>query len=285
MNYSVRLTVLASVASALMSHMATAADLTGDLIQGGLAVVKVAPFQAVEYKKHSLVADDNGQLLIGFARDDKANQTLYVFDDKSQKKVVNFKIDTRSYDVQRINGLPRNKVTPDKKTQEKIWQDILKAKAARKLDLPDNYYLSGFGWPVDSGIISGIYGSQRILNGKPRRPHFGIDVAAPTGTPMLAPADGEVTLAEDMELSGKTLMIDHGRGLRSTLMHMDSISVKKGQKIKRGQTVGTVGTTGRSTGPHVHWGMSWFNERLDPALVVSERTITKGMKLQDQVLQ
>jgi murein DD-endopeptidase MepM/ murein hydrolase activator NlpD len=125
-----------------------------------------------------------------------------------------------------------------------------------------------FIWPV-TGRISGVYGSQRILNGKPKRPHYGVDIAAPTGTPVKAPADGVVSLVHnDMFYSGGTLIVDHGHGLSTTYMHLHKILVKKGQRVKQGDVIAQVGATGRVTGPHLHWGMNWFDTRLDPSLLV-----------------
>lgn len=250
--------------------------LEGNLIQGGLAQVWLSQPATVVYKNHTLQTDSKGRLLIAFGRYDAKQQTLQIRYANGQSVEHEFSIAERQYDVQTINGLPKNKVTPDKATQEKIWQDIQKAKAARKINLPYAYFDSGYMWPVQKGIISGIYGSQRILNGYKKRPHLGIDIAAPTGTPLLAPADGQITLAENMELSGYTLMIDHGYGLRSTVMHLNKLLVTKGQLVKKGELVAEVGSTGRATGPHVHWGMSWFNERIDPGLVVYGPNLVKG---------
>lgn len=249
----------------------------GHLKQGGFVVINIGIGNRAEFKERKLKADGAGIVLIGFSRDEELKQSLTVITQDGQKFQYPLTIQKREYNVQRINGLPKNKVTPDKKTQDQIWQDILKAKAARKINLPDPYFETGFIWP-SKGIISGVYGSQRVLNGKPRRPHFGVDIAAPQGTPVYAPADGKITLTANMVLSGNTVMIDHGYGLRSTMMHLYKIHVKQDELVKKGQLVGEIGTTGRSTGPHLHWGMSWFNVRLDPALAV-----TDSLKLGDKV--
>ncbi len=251
--------------------------LSGVAKQGGFIVLQVAKGSLVEYKKKTIKADKKNRVLIAFSRDDSPKQQFKLITKAGDISFPTINIITRSYEEQRINGLPKNKVSPDKKTSDKIWADILKAKQARKINLPLAYFESGFIWPA-SGIVSGVYGSRRILNGQPKRPHYGIDIAAAKGTALYSPADGKITLQENMVLSGKTIMIDHGYGLRSTLMHLSEVSVNKADIVKKGQLVGKIGMTGRATGPHVHWGMSWHNIRLDPALTIT-KTIKKGDKV------
>ncbi len=257
----------------------------GDLTQGGFVILKTEPGQVWTYHGHKLKADNQGRLLIGFGRDAKLKQTLKRIERNRLQEQFELSLKPRQYTVQKINGLPKNKVTPDKVTQGRIWRDIKLAKQARRLKLPKPYFDSGFIWPT-SGTISGIYGSQRILNGHPRRPHLGVDIAAPTGQVVVAPADGKITLAKKMELSGNTLMVDHGWGLRSTVMHLNKIYVHKGEEVKKGQPIGEVGKTGRATGPHLHWGMSWFNTRLDPTLsILPNPTLKLGDKVTSPALQ
>ena len=119
----------------------------------------------------------------------------------------------------------------------------------------------------DSGIITGVYGSRRILNGQPRAPHYGIDIAAPKGTPVIAPQDGIITMVDDLYFTGWTIIMDHGHGLSSTFLHLDQTAVEEGQTVKRGEALGTVGSSGRSTGPHLDWRINLFEKRLDPMLV------------------
>ena len=127
--------------------------------------------------------------------------------------------------------------------------------------------LAGFQWPA-IGPISGVYGSQRIYNGTPRSPHYGVDVAVPTGTPVLAPSSGVVTLAEpDLFYSGGTIILDHGFRLSSSFLHLSKVHVAVGQEVKQGELIGEVGATGRATGPHLDWRMSWRNQRIDPQLL------------------
>ena len=245
--------------------------LSGNAKQGGFVILQVDKNATIKFKDKIINPDSKGRVLIAFSRDDKAEQIFKLT--KASGKVIypRIQIATRQYKEQKINGLPKNKVTPDKKTSKKIWEDIKKARKARNIVLPIPYFNSGFVWPTE-GIISGVYGSRRILNGKPKRPHYGVDIAAPRGTPIYSPADGKITLRESMELSGNTVMIDHGYGLRSTMMHLSKFSVKEGDLVKQGDLIGEIGTTGRSTGPHLHWGMSWYKVRLDPALTVSKET-------------
>jgi murein DD-endopeptidase MepM/ murein hydrolase activator NlpD len=177
-------------------------------------------------------------------------------------------IQQRRYQVQRIDGLPAKMVTPPAAVIERIMRENKWIKAARQIDSPEPLFLSGWQWPA-IGRISGVYGSQRILNGKPRQPHYGIDIAAPKGTPVVAPADAVVRLAEsDLYYTGGTLILDHGHGLSSAFLHLATVDVRVGESVRRGQKIGTVGSTGRSTGPHLDWRINWFDRRIDPAPLV-----------------
>ena len=159
-------------------------------------------------------------------------------------------------------------VTPPKTVLDRIKRENRLIKKARSEDSAVPHFLRGWQWPA-KGRISGVYGSQRILNGKPRRPHYGIDIAAPVGTPIVAPSDGIVRLAErDLYYTGGTIILDHGHGLSSAFLHMQRVTVKPGQMVKQGQKIGTLGSTGRSTGPHLDWRINLFGARLDPQLLV-----------------
>ena len=177
------------------------------------------------------------------------------------------RITQREYKIQRIDGLPQKKVTPDPASVKRISIENAMIKKVRAVDTDRAYFASGFDWPV-KGPISGVFGSQRVLNGKPKNPHNGVDVAAPQGTAIVAPADGVVALVHgDMFYTGKTVMIDHGHGLTSVYAHMSAILVKDGQKVTRGTPIGKIGKTGRVTGPHLHWGVTLFGTHLDPRLL------------------
>lgn len=198
----------------------------GSATPGGFVVLQVGQGSTVEFKEKTINADDKGRVLIGFAREAKTNQQFKLIKENGEITFPTIQIVSRTYNEQRIYGLPKNKVTPDKKTNDKIWQDILKARQARKIVLPTPFFDSGFDWAA-SGIITGVYGSRRVLNDIPKRAHYGVDIAAPIGTHIYAPTDGKITLKENMVLSGLTIMIDHGYGLRSTLIHLNEILVEK----------------------------------------------------------
>ena len=252
--------------------------LDGNFIQGGLVVGRVDPRAAVEFDGRKLRVSPEGDFLFGFGRDAPPAAKLTVRMPDGYLHVQEIAVQQRKYDVQKIDGLPPKKVTPpdDPELMAKLKEERRKTAVARKLDLPEPGFLSGWIWPAE-GRISGVFGSQRILNGKPKNPHSGVDVAGPEGTPIVAPADGEIVLAEpDMYFNGSMVFIDHGHGLKTAYLHMSRIDVKIGQKVKRGEQIGAIGATGRVTGPHLHWMMYWFDTKLDPAWVVPERPGSRG---------
>ena len=242
--------------------------LDGEFTQGGL-LIGLAPEGArvaLDGTPQPVAAD--GAFLIGLGRDAPARILLEV---RLGGKII-FKralqIGGRVYDVQRIDGLPRRKVTPSAEDLLRIKKESTALAAARSLLSDDSSFRSGFAWPA-LGRISGVYGSRRILNGKPRRPHFGVDVAAPEGTPVHAAAAGRVAFAHPgMFFNGKTVIIDHGLGLTSAYLHMSAIPVKSGARVKKGEMIGRIGTTGRVTGAHLHWGMRHGATPVDPQLLV-----------------
>jgi murein DD-endopeptidase MepM/ murein hydrolase activator NlpD len=242
--------------------------LHGTLTQGALLEGRVAPGNTVYLDGRKIRVSDEGVFVIGFGRDAPAVASLVVRDPNGAEESKQLKVRRRAFDIQRIDGLPQRKVTPKPEDLERIRADVAKVRTARELDDARVDFLSGWQWPV-IGRVSGVYGSQRVLNGKPRRPHFGVDIAAPEGTLINAPADGVVTLLDDaMFYSGVTLLIDHGHGLTTAYLHMKRALVAPGDRVRRGQAIGEVGATGRATGPHLHWGLNWFETRLDPALLV-----------------
>lgn len=250
----------------LFSFPAHALDLHGAFKQGGLVIGQAEPGARIILDGDAVDVAANGAFVIGFSRDAKptAQLTVSAADGRTEKRVLN--IAKQSYKVQRIDGLPSRKVTPNPADVARIKSDNTKIWAVRGSMTPKTRFLSGFKWPV-TGPISGVFGSQRILNGKPKSPHNGVDVAAPRGSTIVAPANGVVVLvAQDMFYTGKTLMIDHGLGLTSVYAHMDDIFVVEGQVLGQGDAIGTVGKTGRATGPHLHWGLTWKSVHLDPML-------------------
>ena len=247
----------------------TGVHLDGPRLQGGLLRGRVPPGSAVEYAGDAVRVSKDGWFLVGFGRDARPEAELVVvFPDGRRERQV-LPVDRREYDIQRIDGLPPRKVTPrSEEDLVRIRAEVRMVKQARGIDDPRADFLSGFRWPI-KGRISGVYGSQRILNGEPRRPHFGIDIAAPTGTRVLAPADGVVTLVHsNMFFSGGTMIVDHGHGLSSAFLHLSRILVEKGERVVKGGPIAEVGSTGRSTGPHLDWRINLFDRRLDPSLLV-----------------
>jgi len=201
-------------------------------------------------------------------RDRKNNIIIKVIKD-GRLEVFEKKVLKREYKIQKIDGLPKKQVTPPKEVYDRIKKDNILIGKARKVDTSLDHFKKKFIKPVDKAIITGVYGSQRILNGKPRRPHYGLDFAADEGTPVKAMMDGVVTLAEkDLYFTGGTIIIDHGHGISTLYMHMKDVDVKKKQIIKQGYIIGTVGATGRSTGPHLDVRLNWFDVKLNPASVL-----------------
>ena len=247
----------------LAASPAAAVELQGALTQGGMVLGRAAPGAKVTLDGRPVRVSPDGLFVLGFGRDHKDAATLEV-DGETQRLAIA----PRVYDIQKVDGLPQQTVTPDPAQLARIREEGERIRAARRADTALLGFAQSFIWPARARI-SGVFGSQRILNGEPRQPHLGVDVAAPTGTPVRAPAAGRVSLAEpDMFLTGGTLMLDHGHGLSSVFAHLSRLDVKAGDEVRQGDVVGAVGGTGRATAPHLHWGMSWFDERLDPALLV-----------------
>lgn len=242
-------------------------SLEGPLTQGGLVIGKTEPGAKVTVDGKPVRVSAGGAFLMGFGRDAKATTRLRIVHPDGSLTDKTLMIVKRDYKVQRIDGLPDRKVTPKPEDLARIRDDNAKISSVRNRDTERVFFTSGFMWPAQ-GPLSGVFGSQRILNGKPRRPHNGVDVAAPRGSRVVAAADGVVALTHpDMFLTGKTVMIDHGHGLSSVYVHMDDILIRQGQPVKKGTPIGIVGKTGRVTGAHLHWGTSLFGTHLDPALL------------------
>lgn len=246
-----------------------ASDLSfrGEVVQGGLVIGQAMPGTKVTYADRTVRVSPDGVFTVGFHRDDppKMSLTATLPDGTISSHV--FSVRQRHYDIQRIDGLPPSKVSPPADVIARIQEDARQVREARAIDSDATFFAGDFIWPA-KGRISGVYGSQRVLNGEPRQPHYGIDIAAPTGTPIIAPAAGRVTLAHaDMYFSGATLMIDHGHGVQSAFLHLNSIDVEHGQMVQQGEPIGTIGESGRATGPHLDWRINWFDKRIDPQLL------------------
>jgi murein DD-endopeptidase MepM/ murein hydrolase activator NlpD len=243
-------------------------ELEGAFVQGGLVRGQVPPGSEVRFAGRRLHLDPAGRFLFGFGRDEATGEPLVVRYPDGSRTTRRLKIAKRDYQIERVEGLPPREVSPSAADLVRIRADARLIEAARERDSTEPGIAPAFVWPV-VGRISGIYGSQRILNGKPRAPHRGVDIAAAAGTPVGAMAAGVVSLAApDMYFTGNTVMIDHGYGLHSVYAHLSELDVEVGQAVRQGQPVGRIGATGRATGPHLHWGVYWFDQALDPALLV-----------------
>ncbi|MFA3790494.1 M23 family metallopeptidase [Aliiglaciecola sp. SL4] len=257
--------------SLLVSLNSLAVELQGEFSQGALIRGKAPEGSQVWLDGKALEVSEQGYFVFGFGRDAELKHELswQAPDQPKQRQDVILK--KREYDIQRIEGLPPKMVTPPEDVLARIRLDNQQVAKARALRDSRTDFMQTFIWPAE-GPISGVYGSQRVLNGQPKRPHFGIDVAAPTGTPVYAPADGIVTLwVPDMYYSGGTMIIDHGHGVSSTFLHLHAGHVEVGETVKQGQLVAEIGATGRVTGAHLDWRMNWQNQRVDPAFLVPAR--------------
>lgn len=250
--------------------LAQCPPLEGELIQGGLIWGDVPGGSRVTLDGEALDVLEDGTFFAGFGRD--ASSTAELAIEGTLPCTETLEIRSRDYRISRVDGVPQQTVTPSAEHLERIKREraIVGAAKGQRLQRPDllQQALAGFEWPA-TGRISGVYGSQRVYNGTPKNPHYGVDVAVPTGTPVHAPTAGVVTLAEsDLFYSGGTVILDHGYGLSSSFLHMSKVHVTVGQEIRTGDLIGEVGATGRATGPHLDWRMSWRSERVDPQLLV-----------------
>ncbi len=242
--------------------------LEGNFVQGGLVIGRAAPGSRIRLNGRPIKQRPDGRFLLGFGRDAKPKAALEILHKDGAASMRMLIVAPRKYKVQRITGLAPEMVTPPARVLARIRADAKAIRAARLRDTARPMFDSGFMWPA-KGPISGVYGSQRILNGKPRRPHYGVDIAAPKGSPVRAAAAGIVRVAEaDMYYTGGTVLIDHGYGLNSVYSHLSKVAVTPGMAVAKGQVIGAVGATGRVTGAHLDWRVNLFLTRLDPALLV-----------------
>ena len=240
-------------------------ELSGTPVQGGLMFGTVSPGTEVKLDLQPVIVSAEGRFVIGFGRDETGTRSLSIHSGTDNTVIIrSLEIAPRKYQVERVDGLPPRTVTPDPSAAERIRMETQLVINARLQRYARTDYTQGFEWPA-MGRISGVYGSQRILNGEPGRPHYGLDIAAPTGTLVTAPADGVITLAHpDMYFSGGTIILDHGQGLSSTFLHLSAILVEVGVTVEKGDAIGRIGATGRASGPHLDWRMNWMNKRVDP---------------------
>ncbi|HEY0506010.1 MAG TPA: M23 family metallopeptidase [Lysobacter sp.] len=239
--------------------------------QGALVFGKVPAGSRVRYAGRELRPTPYGTVVFGVGRDQAAPVDVEVTGGDGRVQRVQVAVVPRDWPVEQVRGVPPKTVEPPPEIAARIEREQAQVTAARDRDDDRVDFAQPFIWPVQ-GRISGRFGNQRVYNGVPKSPHSGMDIAAPGGTPVLAPAAGIVTFAApDLYLTGGTLLIDHGHGVSSNFLHLSRIDVKVGERIAQGQVIGAVGATGRATGPHLHWGMNWFDVRIDPLLVL-ERT-------------
>ena len=248
-----------------LSNNVLAVEFQGKFIQGHFIIGKTEPDTKVLIDKREVRVTDDGFFAFGIGRDRKYDVVITLNKDGIKQKIVK-KVQKRKYNIQRIDGLEEKKVTPPEEVYERINKENKLIAKARAINSDLDFFRNKFIIPVDDAIITGVYGSQRILNGKPKWPHYGLDFAQKEGTAVKAMLNGTVTLAEpDLYYTGGTLIFDHGHGISTLYMHMQKILVDKGQKVKQGDIIGTVGSTGRATGPHLDIRLNWFDTRLDPA--------------------
>ena len=256
--------ILLTLIFLLITTSSFAATFKGKFIQGSFILGKTEPDSKVFIDKQKVKVTSDGYFAFGLGRDRKNDVVITI----NEKKIVK-KVFKREYKIQRIDGLEEKKVTPPEEVYERIKRENKWIGEARAIDSDLTFFKNKFINPLENAIVTGVYGSQRILNGKPKWPHYGIDFAAEEGTEIKAMLDGVVTLAEpDLFYTGGTLIFDHGHGISTLYMHMKTLMVKKGQKVKQGDIIGTVGSTGRSTGAHLDVRLNWFQVRLDPATVL-----------------
>ena len=260
--------ILISLFFLLITTSSFAVTFDGKFIQGSFILGKTEPGSEVFIDKKKVKVTSDGFFVFGLGRDRKYDVVITLSKDGNKQKIVK-KVQKRKYNIQRIDGLEEKKVTPPEEVYERIKRENKWIGEARAIDSNLTFFTKKFIVPIEHAIISGVYGSQRILNGKPKWPHYGLDFAADEGTKIKAMLDGTVTLVKpDLFYTGGTLIFDHGHGISTLYMHMQKILVNKGQKVKQGDVIGTVGSTGRATGAHLDVRLNWFEIRLDPAAVL-----------------
>ena len=247
---------------------ASAIEFKGKFIQGHFIIGKTKPTSKVIIDDKNIKVSKDGYFVFGLDRDRKYDVVINLKSSNTNKKIVK-KVLKRKYNIQRIDGLDEKKVTPPEEVYKRIKEENNRIGEARAINSDLDFFKDKFIMPV-KGIISGVYGSQRILNGKPKWPHYGIDIAAKKGTKIKSSATGVVTMAEDdLYYTGGTIIMDHGHGISTIYSHLENVMVKVGDKINQEDIIGTVGSTGRSTGPHLDFRINWFQTRLDPMSVLN----------------
>ena len=262
---------------AVQAQILIADDLTVNferiLIQGAM-VVGHTNADTLSIGGRDVVVQPNGRFVFGLGRDAAPQMSVIlsstVSGEQSLYTAFEFPVQQRHYDIQKIEGVESKYVSPPDDVLARINLEAQQVKAVRRTNSALWHYAKPFSWPA-LGPVSGVYGSQRVFNGVPKRPHYGLDIAGPKGTPVNAPAAGTVLLVADMYYSGGTLIIDHGHGISSTFIHLNAIHVKEGDQVEQGERIADIGASGRVTGPHLDWRLNWFETRLDPQLLLPEQ--------------
>ena len=261
--------ILLTLIFLLITTSSFAVTYKGKFIQGSFILGKTELGSEVFIDKKKVKVTSEGFFVFGLGKDRKYDVVITLNRNGNKEKIIK-KVQKREYRIQRIDGLDEKKVTPPKEVYERIKKENKWIGKARAIDSDLTFFTKKFILPIEDSIITGVYGSQRILNGKPKWPHYGLDFAADEGTKIKAMLDGTVTLAEsDLFYTGGTLICDHGHGISTLYMHMEKLLVKKGQKVKQGDIIGMVGSTGRATGAHLDIRLNWFDVRLDPATALN----------------
>ena len=266
--YSMFKSLVFAFCFSLLSATCVGLEIKNEWVQGGMVIGQTDPSHQLQFLNRNLRVNDMGYFVLGLGRDAPELAELIEVSGSGEKITHRFVVRQRSYREQRIEGVPKHTVDVPDAALTRIRQEVSITKAARKENSSRQDFLQKFEWPAE-GIISGVYGSRRVYNGQPRRPHFGVDIAAPQGSLVSAPVSGRVLLThDDMYFSGGTLIIDHGHGITSTFIHLYKILVREGDRVEQGQPIAEIGASGRATGPHLDWRMNWFTQRLDPQLLM-----------------
>ena len=253
-----------SIIILLISFKVNAIEFNGKFIQGHFIIGKTDPNKKILIDKKKVKVSKDGFFAFGIGKDRKYDITII----EGDKKIIK-KIKKRKYNIQKIDGLSKKKVTPPEEFYVRIKKENKLIADAREINSDLSFFKEKFILPLDNAIVTGVYGSQRILNGIPKWPHYGLDFAQKKGTPIKAMNNGIATLVEkDLFYTGATLIFDHGHGVSTLYMHLDEIFINKGDHVKKGEIIGTVGSSGRSTGPHLDVRLNWFGTRLDPATIL-----------------
>lgn len=243
----------------------------GTVMQGGLVIGRTAPDAVVEYEGRRLHVTPYGTFALGVARDSTGPLVVRIDHPGGGGQTYRIEVLARDWPIERVIGVPPSTVNPPAAIAARIAREQAQVTAARERNDARADFASAFLWPVE-GRVSGRFGNHRVYNGTPGSAHSGMDIAVPEGTPVRAPAAGLVTFAApDLYLTGGTVLLDHGHGISSNFLHLSGLNVKPGDRLEQGQVLGTAGSTGRATGPHLHWGMNWFDVRIDPLLVLERK--------------